>query len=181
METETMIPLRLGLRFRPPSLALEYKRAESGEVELLEMAVATLTDESTADELLVDLQKDYGEALSPGTISVKQVKRLLQMLVDNKKSQPEKVTSGVEEDEKDADDDASADEEEEDEAPREAETEAKSDDGGQSPPRRDTSLDDYEEDDEIDDEIDDESGDIEFDGADDDDLEEDSEQGYTFD
>lgn len=60
---------------------MEYNK-DDGSVDLLEMEVPLESDQS-ADEIFVELQKKHEDYLNPAVISVKQVKRLLEMLLEH--------------------------------------------------------------------------------------------------
>ena len=78
-------PLRFGVRYRPPSLALEYRADSTGLVELKEIALEWVRDDSKADDVYDELVKAHDLYLGAHTVSVSQVKRLIQMLIANLK------------------------------------------------------------------------------------------------
>lgn len=83
--TPMLLPLRFGIRYRPPSLAMEFRERDT--VQVLEMALSHVSATSSPDEIFNELQKEHDKHLSPNLVSVTQVKRLLQMLIDSKSTE----------------------------------------------------------------------------------------------
>lgn len=81
------------IRYQPPSLAMEYKTAESGQVSLLEMQVPQVKDDLTVEEIFTELQKAHENFLSPSITSATQIKRLLGMLVTNTRTKDASIDS----------------------------------------------------------------------------------------
>lgn len=70
-----LTPLRFGIRYEPPSLAMEFEA--EGKVEILEMPVPR---SGSADDIFTELQSKHSKHLDPNLVSVKQIKRLLGMV-----------------------------------------------------------------------------------------------------
>eukprot|EP00611_Tribonema_gayanum_P007487 TRINITY_DN1687_c0_g1_i1.p1 TRINITY_DN1687_c0_g1~~TRINITY_DN1687_c0_g1_i1.p1 ORF type:complete len:347 (-),score=44.87 TRINITY_DN1687_c0_g1_i1:190-1110(-) len=75
-------PLRFGIMYKPPTLALEYEKPDpNGDgkvIDLLEVPIET--SRRTAESLIQALQADYPEHLSPTVVSTQQLLRLVGML-----------------------------------------------------------------------------------------------------
>ena len=91
------VPLRIGVRYSTPSIALDYRDFETGKVRLLQIPLIDcgidVTPHSHAATMYESLVDQHPRFLSPSVMSRTQVTRLLQKLVDRARSN--EVTAGA--------------------------------------------------------------------------------------
>ena len=62
------VPLRIGIRYSNPSLALDYRDADTGNVQLLQIPLA-VTPDSRAADVYADVVRAHPDYLSPAVMS----------------------------------------------------------------------------------------------------------------
>jgi len=75
-------PVRLGVTYEPPVFAMEFRGAEEDGVLQVSLPMTKRLD-ADVDEIFEGLLASYSHYLNVATVSLTQVRRLVQMLVDH--------------------------------------------------------------------------------------------------